>query len=41
MHVYRSIQCPLSIIKAIQMQKKTLSVTQNNYFDGLVKVLKR
>lgn len=41
MHVYHSIQYPLSIVKAIQMQKKPLSVTQNNYFDGLVEVLKR
>lgn len=40
MHVYGSVQCSLSIGKAIQRQKKPLSVTQNNDFDGLVKVLK-
>lgn len=40
MHVYGSIQYSLSIGKAIQMQGKTLGVTQNNDFDGLVKGLK-
>lgn len=40
MHVYGSTQYSLSIGKAIQMQRKPLSVTQNNDFDELVKVLK-
>lgn len=37
MVVYNTL---LSIGKAIQMQRKPLSVTQNNDFDELVKVLK-